>query len=258
MLPPLKDTTADGKVLTRRKLTSQQIEEFFETGTGALVEKATSNNRSSPEYVRSETLLFFMRESKNRNNQDLFNTIYAILYSRVEMIALKGLTMRSFSQEWKRDAVLDKFNELIAVDRDGYAHQLDYMECSFDQVVANWRKDASRSLNRKRKREESLPEEDDPDGANPATIRAIGDLSLKEMSPEELATFRLQVLPAINSLPEQQKRVMIMSAKGYNDGSNDPNETTISSVLGCDRKTVYNLRKRALETIRERYGIKLS
>lgn len=81
MIPPLKDTTADDEVMTRRRATIAQINEFYKSGTDALVEKAISNDRSSLTYIKSETLLFFLRESKNRNNQELFNTLYAILFA---------------------------------------------------------------------------------------------------------------------------------------------------------------------------------
>lgn len=255
MIPSLRGTKLDGTLLIRRAETTLQISEFIDAGLETLVDRATSIDYLSSAYIKSETLLFFLRDSLRRNNQKVFNLLYPVLYQRIERIALKG---SSEIKEQRRDHVLHKFNELIAKDRDSYEVKLDYLECSFEHVIACWRKDASRSIGRKRQLEEAFANEKVTDTASLVDKPVIADISRENMDPEMWEAFQFHVLPAIDSLPEQQKQVVIMTLHGYSDGSKDPDEITIASVLDCDRKTVFNLRNRAYRAIKDRCGVKLS
>ena len=80
-------------------------------------------------------------------------------------------------------------------------------------------------------------------------------LNAPSMTPEEEVTYRFQVRGAIDSLPETERRVIDMLEAELPIECKNPDEPSISGLLGCTPKTVRNRRDRAIQRIREKLGV---
>ena len=63
-LPPLRKKTTSGQVQVRRARTAEQIQRARKDGHENLLKRAIIGNRSSPDYVVSEVIVFMMRDTK--------------------------------------------------------------------------------------------------------------------------------------------------------------------------------------------------
>ena len=62
--------------------------------------------------------------------------------------------------------------------------------------------------------------------------------------------FRLALTRAIDRLPDDQKEVIGLILQDFQIDSKDKSVMTISSILGCDERTVRNRRDRAYKALR--------
>ena len=149
-----------------------------------------------------------------------------------------------------REEVLGRFVTLLLKDRNGYEEKMDFFEIRFDRAVMLTRKNAFRKVER---REKPLnPLEYDASGEIPEEFEVHPLLeNPRPMTPDEESTYRFQIRQAIDSLPENERRVIDMLLAKVSIESKNPNETSIAGVLGCTPKTVRNRRDRAIRRIRE-------
>ena len=149
-----------------------------------------------------------------------------------------------------REEVFDRFVTLLLNDRDGYEEKMDFFEIRFDRTVMLMRKSAFRKVET---REKPLsPLEYDESGEISKDVEVYFSLmNPRPMTPDEEFTYRFQIRRAINLLPEMERRVIDMLEAKVPIESKNPNETSISDVLGCTPKTVRNRRARAIRRLRE-------
>ncbi|MDE0210655.1 MAG: hypothetical protein OXJ64_12315, partial [Boseongicola sp.] len=148
----------------------------------------------------------------------------------------------------------DRFVTLIVNDRDRYEEKLDIFEARFDRAVRLLRESAFRKV---RRYEGPLaPLEYDEGGDVASDIEEyVSLLNAPSMTPEEQITYRFQIRRAIDSLTEAERRVIDMLEAGLPIESNNPDEPSISGLLGCTPKTVRNRRDRAFRRIRETLSV---
>ena len=84
---------------------------------------------------------------------------------------------------------------------------------------------------------------------NAAFDDALTRLRPHQTETPEDAAFRKQILDAISSLPDDERKVVMMLAQGIPVTSDDPTDMTITKLLDCSDRTVRNKRTSAAKKL---------
>ena len=87
-------------------------------------------------------------------------------------------------------------------------------------------------------------------GHDPAVEKALLDAKGADFSENGSLDARLDLAAAIAQLPEKERTVIILKLKDLDIESKEPGVDTISSLLGCDPKTVRTRLKSAHARLR--------
>lgn len=255
MITPLQKRKDDGKgvLYSRRPEVEEEIAALEPLSRDELIERCAVRSRRDPSYVRSETVLYFLRSTRGDNSSALFDRLFRILSARVlaalpRVDSADGRTSNATNSDI-RDAVYGRFVELLASDRQEYDDRLDFFESQFDSALAALRIAAQRKAWREEKRQ--TPIEFDPETQEPSqeVEQAYAEFKRKLDINFDDADFRSRLDAAIDTLPKEQIGVIQMLLLDFQIDSKDPAVMTIAKALGCDEKTVRNRRDRAVERL---------
>ncbi len=257
-LPPLRKVVGTGEVQVRRKRTVEQIQRAKKNGYANLLKRAEINNRSSPDYVVSEALIFMMRETKTHNNRALFDKLFLVLWQRIQRSFPWYIPGRDGTDDSNQlqmeDMVLDNLGALIASDQADYDEDLDYYEVSFDQALKFDRIDAWRSVMGHAAKRVSMTTGDDEERLTSEVKSALTKIAKDAFVENEEKIYLNESFRAISQLPEKEREVMLYKMKQYPIESTDPSVMSISSILKCTPKTVQNRLKSARAKIKKMLG----
>lgn len=259
-LRPLRKKTINGILYKRRAQTEALIHACHELTFDELCNRAEIRARSNANYLPSEVLVYFLRQTKTHDNDAQFYGLYQLLEKRIKQVCLHyhgvrladkneaGIHLLEF-----QEFVLDDFAERVMLDRQEYEEKLDIFECAFDKAIAGRKDDAMKQMYRHEKPKEQV--EYDEDGDIPADVeRALAALYPDVSSIEDDITYRFQLQQAIDALPEDERRVINMIFAGIPSESTDPDVPTISKLLECGPQTVRNRRDRAVKKLQIMLG----
>ncbi len=259
-IPPLRKRTKEGALYTRPAEIEKIIVETLDLPFEDFVARAKQRNRCHPDYLPSEVLVYRIRLTRRNKTDGQFNALYSVLCERIHRSCPSAITRADGRTSVLgklmdvREYVVDRFVTLILKDRDGYSERLDFFEIRFDRAVRLLRKDAFSEVSRRYK--PLSPLEYDESGDVPEDVeKSLALRNPQSMTREEKVTYRFQVRRAIDSLPEMERRVIDMLHAEIAIESKNPDEPSISGVLGCTPKTVRNRRDRAVRRIQEILGV---
>ena len=236
-IPPLRKRTRKGVPYTRPPEIEELIVESFSHPFGKFLARAQINDRKHPEYLPSEVLVHRIRATRHAETDEQFNALYPVLHQRIyrscpnASIRAKGRGGSVGKLLDVREEVFHRFVTLLVKDRDGYEEKMDIFEIVFDRTVRLMRKSAFRKIE---PREKPLnPIEYDQRGEIPKDVEVHFSLmNPRPMTLDEELTYRFQIRPAINLLPEAERRVIDMLLAQVPIESKNPNQTFDS---GCAR-----------------------
>ncbi|PHR95803.1 MAG: hypothetical protein COA68_16825 [Oceanobacter sp.] len=258
-LSPLRKKTDEGVLYKRRTQTEALIRTCHQMTFDELCNRAEINGRKHPDYIPSEVLVYFLRQTKTHNSDAQFAALYQLLQKRIKRVCPRedvhlGTKDAAAAHLLDfQDFVLDDFAERVMCDRQAYEENLDGFEVAFDRMIARRKYDAMRKMYRRDKPKTQIEFGEDGD------ISAEVEESLALLNPsigsiEEDITYRFQLQRAIDTLPEDERRVIIMILAEIPNESSDPADQTISKLLGCGPQTVRNRRDRAVKKLQEMLG----
>lgn len=96
---------------------------------------------------------------------------------------------------------------------------------------------------------------DEPSHEVEAALARLQQDPVEKLNAED---YRRRLLAAIDTLPDQERRVINLLLKDIPIDSKDPNATTIVGILNCSEKTVRNRRDRAYNMLRPFLGLPVS
>ena len=250
MLRPLRNTRLDGTTYTRRNAVVAEIQALLTVGTSELETRAAVWTSSSPEFISPEALLYFVRTADGGAHREKLGQLLLNRVSRQARPGGGGSTVSSLTQLNIQEDVVDHFIDLLLSDRDDYEEGLDYYEVNFNGAIAYDRLDARRRHWKHENRTEELSTED-PEVLDRVET-AVG--SSDPFDPEELdkKDYWLLLDDAIDSLPELQRRIVVMLRQEIPIESSVPSVKSISEVLGKTPKTIAKYRDIAFESLRRR------
>lgn len=254
--PPLKKRKTDGELYTRRSPTMQYIEKSLQWPFDELLDHASIRDRRHNDYVPSEVLVYYLRQTKSDNSDGRFIRLYDILRDRVEAACPRA--NRNFGEEIHedarlseiRDATVNHVTELMFTDRQDYDEQLDIYEVAFDKAVRATHITKLRKINRRENVNEDIVDEVSGE------VRAVVEAALERykqvgLTAEEDLDYRIHLRDAINALPTDEREVIDLILADIPIETNKDGEPSMTALLGCVEKTVRNRRDRAFAKIRQ-------
>lgn len=249
MIVPLTKRKQDGTLYMRSDNIEALLVQLAELSRDDLLARAAIRKRTDPLYIPTECLLYFVRASRHDNSDAWFERLYKILQERVLRTLPRidgGSGPISLTSEQIRNAVFDRFVEMLASDRRQADDKLDFYEIRFDMALKRLRLDAQEKAWNEANRSCSFDPDEDcgsvPDDDEAASY-AIGDDIFSD------PFFRKRVYAAIDTLPPEQSRTMHLLLLGWPIDSNDPEVMTIAKALGRTERSVRNYRDRALKML---------
>jgi DNA-directed RNA polymerase specialized sigma24 family protein len=253
VIAPLKKHRRDGRLYTRPPQIEAKIIELLSLSRCELITQCEIRQRTDPGYVPSECLLHFIRASRTDKSDIYFKRLYKILVERVlrclpKAESLNGKTT-SLIKSNIREKVFGHFVDLLASDRNAYLDKLDYYEINFNAALKKLRLSAQAQAWRDENRVTILYDEDTGE-PTAAVERATGSFDPFNMSAYADDNYRSLLNAAIDALPLEQRRIVVMIQQGIPIDSKDPNVITIAKTLGKSEKTIRTHRDKAYAALR--------
>lgn len=250
MLRPLRKTRLEGTTYTRRDVVTAEIHVLSSVSAADLEARAAVWTSGSPGFISPEALLYFVRNTIGGAHRDKLTELLLSRVARRARPPSGGGTASSLTQMNIQGDVVDHFIDLLLADREEYEEGLDFYEVNFNSAITSDRLDASRRHWKHENRLEELGTEDAE--VSDRVEAAVG--STDPFDPEELdkKNYRLLLGDAIDSLPELQRRIVVMWCEEIPIESSDPSVKSISEVLGKTPKTIAKYRDIAFESLRRR------
>lgn len=258
MAAPLRKLK-DRVLYQRRLLIENAIDDLAKVSRSDQADRCKIADPSDPDYIPTECLLHLIRGCRSDNSDHIFATIFRTLKRRVlarlPNPAIKGgsegkslVSQRNIAIN---EYVVDRFQAMLVQDRAGYDERLDYYEVNFDAALATLRLDGRKKALREEKRSESVGYDDETSELNAEVEKAAAAQNPVSESKLDDPVYRSRLYAAIESLPDNQRRVIELLLRGIQIDSQEPNVPTIVRFLGCTEKTARNRRDRAYAAIRK-------
>ncbi|MFZ7093635.1 RNA polymerase sigma factor [Primorskyibacter sp. 2E233] len=261
-IEPLRKRKISGEFYTRRPLIIEYIEMSLTWSFEELMDSAAIRDRRHSQYVPSEVLMFYLRQTKSDNADGRFIRLYDILRDRVEAACPRASRQvgDKIHEDARlaeiRDATVDHVTEMMFTDRQNYDEQLDIYEVVFDKAVRSAHITKLRKVNRRENASE------DVEDAVTGEVRAVVEAALErykkgDLTAEDDLDYRIHVRRAINALPTDEREVIDLMLADIPIETNKDRERSMTELLGCVEKTVRNRRDRAFAKIRQALALEV-
>lgn len=253
MPTPLRKRRLNGSLYERDSSVEIQITWLISLSAAELG-RASAAPKSSADYIRSEAILYFIRNAAFENQDALREQLHKVLFQRLlrqcpRVEAADGKTVSALKLR-VRQGMIDRFTDLLMSDGRAYEERLDFYEVRFGSAVAKLRVDAERLAVREERKSKPLLDE------ATGEVRAMVEAAAGADDPFAVATkyttdYRSRLDAAINRLPTEQKEIIdMLFCEKLPIESKDPAVVSIVARTGLSEKTVRNRRDRALEALR--------
>jgi hypothetical protein len=258
MAVPLRKLQQDGTLYRRRADVENKLDALLQRSQSEVGEHCTIGDPADDNHIPSECLLHLVRGCRSDNSDRHFEALYLALRQRVVARlptrdighGANGKALASQRNIKIAEYVLDRFQALLVSDRAGYDERLDYFEVNFDAAIASLRLDGRRKALKEEKRNEPMTYDDETSELNAEIEKAAAAQNLPSESKLDDPSYRSRFYAAIDTLPEDQRRVMELLLLGIPIDSKEQGVQTIVQILGCVEKTVRNRRDRAYVALR--------
>jgi hypothetical protein len=235
MARPLVKTNKNG-VLIRPPTVEAKIDAALAQDWFTLSAQARVTDPRSPDFLSSECLVHLIRDAIRRDDERVSRVLMPHLLSRAEANLLRTVPdSRMRNAESVRQNILSSLAMMFIEERsEEQQKELDFYECKFLSALRFLRIDHVRAEISSRKEVTDLPQAgSDQDGA-PLDDEMLARLSgAASIGPsQEDAVYLRQVLAALNRLPADQKRAVILRRVIGHE------EDKAASIIGVEGRTV--------------------
>jgi hypothetical protein len=259
MAVPLRKLQPDGTPYQRRPEIEAALDGHVLLPRSETADRCKIVDPGNADHLPSECLLHLVRTSRSDNSDAHFTALFRALRRRVLARLPRtdvgrgpdGKILDSQTNIRITEAVMDRFQELLMLDRRGYEDRLDYFEVNFDDAVASLRLTARKKAWKEENRSEPMTYDDETSELNAEIEEAAAAQNPLSESKLDDPGYRLRLDAAIDALPEHQRRVVEFLRQGFLIASKEAGVQTIVGTLGCAEKTVRNRRDKAYEAIRK-------
>jgi hypothetical protein len=249
MTRPLTKIDSNGKTYERPTEIEAAIRSAEQQDAVTASRRAAISDKSSPDFMPSECLVYLIREARRRSNEQTMNVLLSRLLARCETnLRATVPDGRLPNAAEVREDILGEFGILFAEDGSaGHLDLLDYFECRFNRAFLTLRIDMVRREIARAKPLVQVPAEDgtqDYSGDDEVLSRLSEEF---RQDPTQLPKiFLKELLDAIKSLPDdERKAVVLCHILGYKEESEDILERTAATICGVSGRTIRNRLGRA-------------
>lgn len=211
----------------------------------ALAARVSHSDRTHPDYLPPECLIYLLREYVGDESPRLSNAICSALMARCALNlrwAVNAGVLRD--AEGVREDILSEFTLKISEALRENPEQLDVFEVAFDLAFAALRTDRIRSESSRQRRQSTFnPQPMDADEDPDRWILALASDDGSEvvgLNGAEYEIFRKSVLAAINRLPAAEQEAISLRLQGWQISSEEAGMNSIAKHCGVDERTVRN------------------
>lgn len=252
MIEPLrKRKLGSGPLYTRPIEIEELLRLLVALPTDEAIARARIRSRRAPGWLPGECVVHMTRRAARMKDRRSYQRWYEVLADRIRAgLPRPANKNRPAARELEiAEAGFDRFLTMLAADLNQYDERLDIWEARFDLALANLRRDALRKALPAQDEPETVEIGDDP-GIAEEVERAKGAFDPFDPARLNEADFRSRLWDAIDALPTEQNRIIIMTLKGIPIGTGAPGEQSISTLLGLQPRTINNHKNRAYAAIR--------
>lgn len=244
MVQALTNRTKEGVLYSRPPEVEAQIGPIKDIQLSDLVKLLIIRDRSSPKYLKSETLVHLIRDSVRSRDEQLMNVIAPVLFTRCETILNIHVYDSLPNVETFREDILLDFCEMLM---NGQPDKLDYFEIKFHHAFRTFYVNAITEFIRKSGRE-AEPAVSSGENEDFNYDEAFAGLSSDCLSPETQPGMAIneKIYDALYDLPPDQcKAVVLHRILGYKIESENPDEKTVATLCNTTGRTIRNRLSRA-------------
>ena len=219
----LRKMRPDGTPYQRRPVIEAALVSLVLLPRSEAADRCRIIDPGNADHLPSECLLHLVRSSGSDNSDVHFTMLFRALRQRV-LARLprtdvgrgpEGEILDSQTNIRISEAVMDRFQELLMLDRSRYEDRLDYFEINFDDAVASLRLTARKKAWKEENRSEPMTYDDETSELNAEIEEAAAAQNLLSESKLDDPGYRLRLDAAIDALPEHQRRVVELLRQGF-------------------------------------------
>jgi len=258
MIRPLEKTTKEGKRYDRGPQMENAIARALAEDLPTLRRRAEVRDPKSPDFLPSECMVHLIRHARRGWNNEktsppTVNALLPALLRRCEGNLRKHVSNDIPNAEDIRQDVLDALVDLFVVEGTAEDNNaLDFYEVRFNLAFRKLRithlNRALADINARVTLPSHLDEEEMPE--RDIDEELLGRLSDLVRDTPENATFRIQVLREIMTLPFEERQALILCHYlGYEEESPDLTKKTAATICKVTGRTIRNRIQRALQKL---------
>jgi hypothetical protein len=259
-IAPLRMKNRDGSIYRRPKKIEAAILTISQLPADEVANLCKINDADCDEYVPTECLLHFVRNATFAADEHAAFVLFSTLLDRVSRAAVPELTRFEARSDHSpqgmiplevREAIIEKFEDMLCTDQNEYDTRLDFYECRFNAALAKLRLTARRDVGTRHAGFENLNA--DEESIEPSIEVEEAFAKLKEPTTEDSSdpNYRLKLRAAINTLPAKERQIIELLFEGLPIESQDDQVLSVVKVAGCTEKTARNRRDRAILRLQE-------
>lgn len=254
MALPLQKISKDGVLYQRTAEIEAAIDAARAQDLELLSCRVQIRDRSAPDYLPSECLVYLIREARRNGRADIQNHLLQVLLSRcARTLNAKVPDSVIATAPQLREDILGDFAVLFA--KDGSSEDrnaLDFYEVRFNSAFCAFRISRVNAELKRLNCTKALSDPDDPD--RPFDDEVLERLSDRERAvgdPEQIVLTK-QIRSAIRNLPTDERDALILCRFiRLKEESENPDERTAATVCGVTGRTIRNRLKKALAKLTE-------
>jgi hypothetical protein len=259
MARPLMRKTEKGALYSRPPGIEAKIDAAIGQNWATLHKRARVTDPNHADFLPSECLVHLIRDAIRCGDERIATVLMPPLLVRCEANLLKTVPdSRWRNAEGIREEILSTLQMMFTEDgTEGHEDELDYYECKFAHALRTLRINHVRAETTRLEDLADLPETRNDDGEPTFDDEMLGRLSsmARINGAQEDRTYLPKVLKAVNDLPFDQKRaVVLVRILGYDAESDDPSKRTAATICDVEGRTIRNRLSRAdkqLKTFKE-------
>jgi DNA-directed RNA polymerase specialized sigma24 family protein len=236
---PLTKVKKSGEKYYRREEVEEQLPEAVRLSPSEVSERLKLPNKDTVGYLYDETLVYLLREAHRREDLTMVNHIYSELAVRIDRLLLKQSNQVKIenAEDFKQEVHGRVIKKIFDLDSD----KADYAQAMFGDFVTTEAQTEKHKHWRKAEKEKRHAEIDAPNEHGHDL-----DPSYEGLSPEQEAI----ILNALGKLPDEVATAAILNfIDGYQIESKDPDEVTVSKIMGVTGRTIRNWFTKAVRTL---------
>jgi hypothetical protein len=251
MIRPLRKRDSNGKAYERPAEIEAALEIADNQDLGELQRRGEISDKKSTEFLRSECLVYLIREARRGGDDESMNGLLPILLRRCAANLKRKVPEGSLPNAAEvREEILSEFSVLFA--EDGQADHLDvldFYECHFNQAFRALRINIFRREAKLARRLEAIdPKIAGEDGGDEEYVARDSEEFRKNASQIP----RIYLKQLLRCLPENERVAVILCVlMEYKEESDDPLERTAASICKVSGRTIRYRLSRALIKLAE-------